>query len=180
MFTPTVQTIDWFCTQGEIDHSIIIIPIFLFFISIVGPRPLTLLKAPTRFTLKLESTPAHSHSATISIWHFNVVKYLKKKNNSSTTFEYSTMHSQWGTCVSEANGGTVGSPSSAVVWSEMVSDLRCICLITLDHVNRKEMSTSVVSSDLVRTTRTIQHVPKVLCYPQCFYTHNCTGIINPL
>lgn len=58
---------------------------FFFFISIVGPRPLTLLKAPTRSMLKLESTSAYSHTAKSSIWHFNVVKYLEKRNNSSTT-----------------------------------------------------------------------------------------------
>lgn len=54
-----------FCTQDDNDHSIILFQMFfLFFILFVGPRPLTLLNAPTRSLLKLASTYSRKFSLT--------------------------------------------------------------------------------------------------------------------
>lgn len=93
-----------------------------------------------------------------SIWHFNVVKYLEKINNSSTTSLVQHHAQPVGEHACSMNHE--GYLSSAVVCIEMV--------FKLTHLWFHQFFSAPWGS----TT-------PILHYPQCFTLINCTGIINP-
>lgn len=123
---------------------------FPLFISIVGPRPLTLQKAPTHSMLKLESKTAHSLTAKSSIWHFNVAK----RNNSSTTslVQHHAQPVEEHACLME--------------------ELFAICLNVFVHLLKLTVThcklTNLRFNPLCSAPWRQPSMPKVLFHPQCF------------
>lgn len=155
------------------DHSFILFQMFVFFslFSIVGPRPLTLLKAPTRSMLKLESTSAYSHTAKSSIWHFNVVKYLEKRNNSSTT-SLVQHHAQ----PVEEHACSMRMEELWAVCVVLLSALRWFLICLFECIQMSHYVDRVIHCKLTHlwfhqfcsAPWGQSSMPKVLCYPQCF------------
>lgn len=103
----------------------------------------------------------------------------KEKNNSSTT-SLVQHHAQpvEDSCMFNAHGRIVGYLSSAVFCTEMVY----LPVWIYKYVSIYGPCCSLqftISSVYLSAMRTIQHAQSTLL-PTMLYTHNCTGIINPL
>lgn len=131
---------------------------FSLFISIVGPRPLTLLKAPTRSMLKLEfekKVSVQPYSQEFSRTFSMLLNTTENRNNSSTTF--SVQHH--------------ARPVEQHAWSmEHVWDLfgSHLPVYVCDGVTLSEGN---LLFPMERTNTQCTPLPTMLC------THHCTGIL---